>query len=109
MFSAPFVPSKAYLQSLPYGTPTAAVYHGPTSFMSTPQQLDVYGDAKALGIFRQIGAHEFAGVNAEDIVRRILRNRKRYEDRQRNKGVKADAEEEIRRRGEGEREGVALN
>ena len=92
------------------------MYHGPTSFMPTPQQLDVYGDAKALGIFRQIGAHEFAGVNAEDIVRRILQNRKRYEERQRNKGIKASAEGEIRRgeeegegEGEGKGKGGALN
>lgn len=77
-----------------------AVYHGPTSFVTT--QSDVYADAKEMGLFRQIGPHESARINAEEIVQRVLINRKRYEERQRAKGVKAFAEDELKRGEKGE-------
>jgi ethanolamine-phosphate cytidylyltransferase len=90
IFSAPFTPTKAYLNSLPYGTPHA-VYHGPTAFM--PLTYDPYTAPRAMGIFRQVASHDYQGVNAEEIVQRILRSRAMYEERQRLKGVKAIGEE----------------
>ena len=90
IFSAPFSPTKAYLHSLPYGTPHA-VYHGPTAFM--PLTYDPYSAPRAMGIFRQVGSHDYQGVNAEEIVQRIMKSRAMYEERQRLKGVKAIGEE----------------
>ncbi|KAF2722439.1 hypothetical protein K431DRAFT_266401 [Polychaeton citri CBS 116435] len=107
VFGAPFVPSTLFLRSLPgVNEPTAAlvprapdaVYHGPTSFMSTP--VDPYADAKALGIFTDVGEHRFQDVNSAQIVQRILDNRVQYEERQRKKGVKSVGEEATRRREE---------
>jgi ethanolamine-phosphate cytidylyltransferase len=55
-----------------------------------------------MGIYREIGMHEFAHVNAGQIMQRILANREMYEERQRVKGVKGIGEE-AQRRGEVER------
>ncbi|KAL8766468.1 MAG: hypothetical protein Q9209_006762 [Squamulea sp. 1 TL-2023] len=105
IFSAPFTPSKAYLTDLPFGTPHA-VYHGPTTFM--PLTYDPYAAAKELGVYREIGVHDFQDVNAGEIVQRILRSRQMYEDRQKKKGEKAAGEEAVRRREHMEKEVAAL-
>ena len=63
-----------------------------------PLTYDPYSAAKSLGIYREIGTHDFANVNAEEIVQRIMRSRELYEARQRAKGVKAVGEEEQRRK-----------
>lgn len=104
VFSAPFTPTPAFLNSLPYGTPDT-VYHGPTAFM--PSVEDPYVDAKTLNIFREVPAHEFQHVNAGEIVDRIMASRALYEERQRKKGVKGAGEEAIKRREEMEREARA--
>ncbi|UNI21268.1 Ethanolamine-phosphate cytidylyltransferase [Purpureocillium takamizusanense] len=99
VFGAPFTPTKAYLTALPLGgdgVPPAAIYHGPTAFM--PLTYDPYEAPKAMGIYREIGAHAFADVNAGEIVQRIMRSRDMYEARQRAKGVKAEAEAAARER-----------
>lgn len=95
IFGAPFTPTRSYLTSGPYGVPDA-VYHGPTSFM--PLTYDPYTAPKAMGIYQEIGAHEFAAVNAGQIVQRIMKSRDMYEERQRVKGVKGIGEEAQRRR-----------
>ncbi|KAG5921857.1 hypothetical protein E4U53_003756 [Claviceps sorghi] len=95
VFGAPFTPTKSYLESLPWAVPSA-VYHGPTAFM--PLTYDPYTAPKAMGIYREIGAHAFAEVNAGEIVQRILRSRDLYEARQRAKGVKAEVEAAARQR-----------
>ncbi|PMB72193.1 Ethanolamine-phosphate cytidylyltransferase [Beauveria bassiana] len=95
VFGAPFTPTEPYLTNLPWGTPSA-VYHGPTKFM--PLTYDPYTAPKALGIYRQVGAHEFADVNAGQIVERIMKSREMYEARQRAKGVKAAGEAAARER-----------
>ncbi|KAF4953015.1 hypothetical protein FSARC_12495 [Fusarium sarcochroum] len=95
IFGAPFAPTKTYLTTLPRGTPDA-VYHGPTAFM--PLTYDPYTAPKAMGIYREIGAHTFAHVNAGEIVQRIMKSRDMYEARQRAKGVKAGAEAAARER-----------
>ncbi|KAF2142509.1 uncharacterized protein K452DRAFT_286921 [Aplosporella prunicola CBS 121167] len=104
VFSAPFNPDPTFLRFLPYGLPSA-VYHGPTAFMPTAE--DPYADAKKLKIFREIPQHDFAHVNAGEIVNRIMRSRALYEERQRAKGVKGIGEEAVRRREELERETAA--
>ena len=63
-----------------------------------PLTYDPYGDAKRLGIYQEIGSHDFQNVNAREIVQRILRSRDMYEARQRAKGEKAVTEEEVLRR-----------
>ncbi|KAK4191475.1 hypothetical protein QBC35DRAFT_487312 [Podospora australis] len=95
VFGAPFEPTKEYLTGLPWGTPDA-VYHGPTSFM--PFTEDVYTAPKELGIYREIGHHDFEDVNAGTIVQRIMKSRDLYEARQKAKGMKADIEAAHRQR-----------
>ncbi|KAI9738467.1 MAG: hypothetical protein M1818_005364 [Claussenomyces sp. TS43310] len=95
IFGAPFTPTRAYLSSLPWGLPDA-VYHGPTSFM--PLTYDPYAAVKTMGIYKEIGSHDFSNVNAEQIVQRILQSRAVYEERQRAKGIKGIGEEAQQRR-----------
>ena len=52
------------------------------------RNYDPYADAKALGIYRAIGDHDFQHINTEEIVKRIMENREMYEERQRKKGEK---------------------
>jgi hypothetical protein len=63
-----------------------------------PLTYDPYSAPKEMGIYREIGEHEFSGVNAGQIVQRILKSRDMYEERQRVKGVKGIGEEAQRRR-----------
>lgn len=63
-----------------------------------PLTYDPYAAAKQMGIYKEIGKHEFAGVNAGEIVQRILKSRDMYEERQRVKGVKGIGEDAQRRR-----------
>jgi ethanolamine-phosphate cytidylyltransferase len=63
-----------------------------------PHQYDPYEAAKSLGVFQEIPSHDFAHVNAGDIVERILNSRAMYEERQRVKGVKGLGEDAVRRR-----------
>ncbi|EPE34497.1 Nucleotidylyl transferase [Glarea lozoyensis ATCC 20868] len=86
IFGAPFTPTRSYLTFTPWGTPDA-VYHGPTSFM--PLTYDPYTAPKEMGIYKEIGQHAYAGVNAGEIVQRIMKSRDLYEERQRIKGAKA--------------------
>lgn len=95
VFGAPFSPSKSYLDALPVGK-ISTVYHGPTAFM--PLTYDPYIDAKEMGIFSQIGNHDFQHVNAGEIVERIMKSRAAFEERQRRKGAKATVEEAARAR-----------
>ncbi|KAL9583831.1 MAG: hypothetical protein Q9212_002482 [Teloschistes hypoglaucus] len=105
VFSAPFTPSKTYLQNLPFGNPHA-VYHGPTAFM--PLTYDPYAAVKDLGIYHQIGKHDFQHVNAGEIVQRILRSRQLYEERQKKKGEKGAGEDAVRRREQMEEDAATL-
>ncbi|KAK7903429.1 choline phosphate cytidylyltransferase [Exophiala xenobiotica] len=95
VFGAPFVPSKAYLESMPTGK-VDAVYHGPTAYLTST--FDAYTDAKEMGILHQIENHGYAHVNAEEIVGRIMKGREAFEERQRRKGEKAIGEEAARQR-----------
>lgn len=63
-----------------------------------PLTYDPYVAAKEMGIYKEIGKHDFSNVNAEQIVQRILKSRAMYEERQRVKGVKGVGEEAQRRR-----------
>lgn len=58
-----------------------------------PLTYDPYSAAKEIGIYKEIGNHDFANVNAEQIVQRILKSRAMYEERQRVKGVKGIGED----------------
>lgn len=99
ILSSPFVPSLAFLGTLPTGGVPHAVYHGPTKFM--PSEADPYEELKKVKnifgepLFREIAEHEWSGVNAEEIVSRIVRQRSLYEERQRRKEAKAAKEEAI--------------
>jgi len=63
-----------------------------------PLTYDPYTAPKEMGIYREIGEHDFSSVNAGQIVQRILKSRDMYEERQRVKGVKGIGEEATRRR-----------
>lgn len=93
IFSAPFVPSQPYLETLPFGVPDV-VYHGPTTFI--PLTYDPYSAPKKMGIFREVDRHAFQHVNAGEIVERILKSREAYEARQRAKLQKGVAEDLVK-------------
>ena len=57
-----------------------------------PHTDDVYTAPKVMGIYREIGHHDFEDVNAGTIVQRIMKSRDLYEARQRAKGMKAHVE-----------------
>lgn len=57
-----------------------------------PLTYDPYTAPKEMGIYREIGAHGYEGVNAGTIVQRIMKSRDVYEARQRAKGMKAEVE-----------------
>jgi ethanolamine-phosphate cytidylyltransferase len=63
-----------------------------------PLTYDPYTAARKMGIYREIDSHEYEGVNAGQIVQRILKSRDMYEERQRAKGVKGIGEEAQKRR-----------
>lgn len=63
-----------------------------------PLTYDPYTAPKVMRIYREIGEHEYSGVNAGQIVQRILKSRDMYEERQRVKGVKGIGEEAQKRR-----------
>jgi len=92
VLEAPFIPDGEFLDSIgeTFGSKIEAVYHGPTAFVEGEE--DTYQEAKERGIYREVGSHRWADVNAGVIVRRILSERDRYEERQRRKGVKAEKE-----------------
>lgn len=69
-----------------------------------PLTYDPYAGPKEMGIYKEIGQHAFADVNAGDIVHRIMNSRKMYEERQRKKGQKADVEAAAKKREEMEEE-----
>jgi len=64
-----------------------------------PLTYDPYTAAKQIGIYQEVGEHEFQHVNAGEIVQRIMKSREMYEARQRAKAAKAIGEEEIRQSG----------
>lgn len=92
VLEAPFIPDAEFLDAIgeTFGGELEAVYHGPTAFMEGEE--DTYQEAKERGIYREVGSHRWADVNAGVIVRRILNERERYEERQRKKGFKAEME-----------------
>jgi ethanolamine-phosphate cytidylyltransferase len=63
-----------------------------------PLTYDPYKAPKEMGIYKEIGSHDFQHVNAGQIVERIMKNREMYEARQRKKGVKAGLEAQVRER-----------
>lgn len=69
-----------------------------------PLTYDPYTAPKEMDIYREIGQHDYATVNAGQIVQRILKSRDMYEERQRVKGVKGIGEDATRRREQMERE-----
>lgn len=74
----------------------SAVYHGPTTFI--PLTYDPYAECKELGIFKEIGPHQFQSVNAGEIVQRILRSREAFEARQRAKLLKGVNEQNLKQK-----------
>ena len=71
-----------------------------------PTPFDPYSSAKSLGIFHEIGEHQYSSINAGAIVRRILDGRAAFEARQKKKGEKGVVEEGVRRREQMEREAL---
>ncbi len=69
-----------------------------------PLTYDPYTAPKAMGIYREIPDHDYAHVNAGQIVERIMRSRALYEERQRAKGVKGIGEAAHKKREELEKE-----
>jgi ethanolamine-phosphate cytidylyltransferase len=106
IFCAPFTPNQSFLQTMPWGVPSA-VYHGPTTFI--PLTYDPYVAPKNMGVFREIDNHPFRHVNAGEIFVRISRSRGEYEERQRRKMLKGLIEEESKRRDEPGNQGANVN
>jgi ethanolamine-phosphate cytidylyltransferase len=95
VLDAPFIPDAAFLDSLEqtYGGKVEAVYHGPTQFMAAEE--NTYDEAKKRGIYKEIGPHGWADLNATAIMDRIMSEKERYLERQRKKGVKAEKEDNM--------------
>lgn len=88
VISAPYKPTAEYLRLLPMNV--AKVFHGPTR-----EKDDPYEEVKTLGIFEQLTKHKYDDLTTEDIVERVLDNRKLYEERQKRKGWKSEREREM--------------
>ena len=73
-----------------------------------PLTYDPYAEVKELGIYKEIGNHEFQAVNAAEIVQRIMKSRVMYEERQRKKGEKSASEDVVRKREELEEQAKEL-
>ncbi|CCX30445.1 hypothetical protein FPQ18DRAFT_268175 [Pyronema domesticum] len=95
VLDAPFIPDATFLDSLEqtYGGKVEAVYHGPTQFMAAEE--NTYDEAKKRGIYKEIGPHGWADLNATAIMDRIMSEKERYLERQRKKGVKAEKEDNM--------------
>lgn len=96
VFGAPFAPDGKFLEKLEaeFGGKVEEVWHGPTQLVSAGEE-DTYAEVKRRGLYREVEEHEWSGVNAREIVNRILMQREVYEERQRKKGVKAEKEKEM--------------
>lgn len=103
VFGAPFLPRKAFLETIPLGK-VSAVYHGPTSFM--PSSQDPYADAKSMQLYQEVAQHDYSHINAEEIVARIMKGRQAFEERQKRKGQKAVGEEEVRKQELAQKDGA---
>lgn len=86
VIGAPYVPTKDFLDTLP--GKVVLVVHGPTDV-----DLAVYDDVRPM--FVTLPSHQFADINTELIVERVLSNKKAYEDRQARKGWKAEVEKKL--------------
>ena len=87
ILNAPWIPSRAYLETLPFGQ-LSALYHGPTTIPTNESgvadlgnggkessEAGIYAAAKELGIYTRVPDHKYSDVNAAQIVQRILENR----------------------------------
>lgn len=90
VIGAPYKPTESYIKQFP--KQVTKVFHGPTHL----SEGDPYEEVQKLGIFEQIGDHQYADMTTEQIVERVLDNRKLYEERQRKKGWKSQHEKELR-------------
>ncbi|KAH3663344.1 hypothetical protein OGAPHI_005334 [Ogataea philodendri] len=88
VLGAPYKPTAAFLAS--FDVPVAKVFHGPTS-----EHDDPYDDVKQLGLYENLGRHEYDHISTEDIASRVLKNRAAYEERQRRKGWKSEHERQL--------------
>lgn len=88
VISAPYKPTAKYLRLLPMKV--SKVFHGPTR-----EKDDPYAEVKSLGLYEQLGRHKYDNLTTEDIVERVLNNRKLYEERQKRKGWKGEKEREM--------------
>jgi ethanolamine-phosphate cytidylyltransferase len=73
-----------------------------------PLTYDPYEDPKRMGIYKEIGDHPFQDVNAGQIVRRILKSREAFEERQRAKGAKGVGEDALKLREDQEKQALEL-
>ncbi|GME99628.1 unnamed protein product [Ambrosiozyma monospora] len=89
VLGAPYAPTSKFINLIP--NKVLKVFHGPT-----PEDHDPYTEIKKVGLFEQLGPHEFDSITTKDIVNRVLKNREAYEERQRRKGWKAEVEKKIK-------------
>ncbi|KAK9452908.1 hypothetical protein V1511DRAFT_121799 [Dipodascopsis uninucleata] len=97
ILQAPYSPTRRFLEKLPWEI--VAVMHGPTAF-SNKVESDPYSEVKKIGLYGSIPDHQYKDISTETIVERVTRNRGVYEERQKRKGWKADAEKELKRKDE---------
>ncbi|VEU20389.1 DEKNAAC101268 [Brettanomyces naardenensis] len=89
VIGAPYKPTVHFLRLFPMEVTKA--FHGPTRELDDP-----YSEARELGIYQQLGEHAYDSMTTEDIVERVLENRKAYEQRQKRKGWKSERENVLR-------------
>ncbi|KAG7774891.1 hypothetical protein KL930_003931 [Ogataea haglerorum] len=88
VLGAPYKPTKNYVLEFP--VPVLKVFHGPTF-----EDEDPYTEMRELGLYENLGSHEYDNISTEDIASRVLKNRAAYEERQRRKGWKSEHERQL--------------
>lgn len=98
VLSAPWSPNAAFLNALKPTINVSKILHGPTSIeaQGKSELQNPYENAKALGLYTEIGAHPYDHIQSEALVDRVLSHREAYEERQRKKGWKSENELKIK-------------
>lgn len=91
IIGVPYKPSMKLVESIEsYNNfKVVNIFHGPHLL-----DQDIYKDVESL--YRDLGDHPYDDITTDVIVKRVLDNRKEYEERQRKKGWKTELEKQLK-------------
>ena len=97
VLGAPFTPDEEFINGMDQYVTITKVLHGPTAIVTDrgTRAVDPYVYCKVQGLYGEIGTHKYDDISSTQIVRRVLRYREQYEERQRKKGVKSVNEKKL--------------